>query len=78
MLKSEGNESSVDVTQDEQGNTAVRAGRYISDNVYTDVTVSDGSSEINLNLDISPNVTARGSVSTTGETSLGIFFQRDY
>ena len=66
------------MTQDEQGNTAVRAERYISDNVYTDVTVSDGSSEINLNLDISPNVTARGSVSTTGETSLGIFFQRDY
>ncbi|MEO0381034.1 MAG: translocation/assembly module TamB domain-containing protein, partial [Pseudomonadota bacterium] len=29
----------LDVTSDDEGNTAVRAGKYLSDNVYTDVTV---------------------------------------
>ena len=68
-----------DVTTDEEGNAAVRAGAYLSENVYTDVTVSsDGTTEINLNLDITDEISARGSVDDDGETSIGIFFQRDY
>ncbi|MEM9974998.1 MAG: translocation/assembly module TamB domain-containing protein [Pseudomonadota bacterium] len=69
----------LDVTTDETGGTAVRAGRYLSDNVYTDVTVgSQGGSEVNLNLDISPSVTVKGSVDSEGETGIGVFFERDY
>ena len=57
----------------------MRAGKYISERVYTDVTVgADGTSEINLNFDIDRNFTARGSVASDGETSVGIFFERDY
>jgi translocation and assembly module TamB len=68
-----------DVTTDEEGQTAVRAGRYLSDNVYTDVTVtSEGDTEINLNLDLTDEVTAKGSVDQDGETSVGVFFERDY
>lgn len=68
-----------DVTTDEEGETAVRAGRYLSDNVYTDVTVtSEGNTEINLNLDITNEITAKGSVDQDGETSVGVFFERDY
>lgn len=68
-----------DVTTDEAGNAAVRAGKYLSKNVYTDVTVSsDGSTEINLNLDITNAVTAKGSVDVNGETGIGIFFEKDY
>lgn len=68
-----------DITSDENGNAAVRAGKYISDNVYTDVTIgSDGTSEINLNLDVSDDVTARGSFESDGESSIGIFYERDY
>ncbi len=68
-----------DVTTDEEGNAAVRAGAYLSDNVYTDVTVtSTGDTEINLNLDITSEITAKGSVDQDGETSLGVFFERDY
>ena len=48
-------------------------------NVYTDVTVtSDGNTEINLNLDITNEITAKGSVDQDGETSVGVFFERDY
>jgi len=69
----------LDFTTDEDGNAAVRAGKYISENVYTDVTVgANGTSEINLNIDIDRNFTARGSVASDGETSVGIFFERDY
>jgi translocation and assembly module TamB len=68
----------LDVRQTEEGGAAVTAGRYITENVYTDVTVGENTGEVTLNLDITPNITARGSADTEGETSLGIFFERDY
>ena len=69
----------LDVTQTAEGDTAVRAGKYLSDNVYSDVVVeSDGTTELNLNLQIGPNVTAKGSASSDGDTGIGIFFERDY
>lgn len=69
----------LDLTTDSEGNTAVRAGKYISDNVYTDITVdSAGTSKINLNLDVSKEITVRGGTSSDGESSLGIFYEKDY
>ncbi|MDO5528232.1 MAG: translocation/assembly module TamB domain-containing protein [Paracoccus sp. (in: a-proteobacteria)] len=69
----------LDLTTDDEGNVAVRAGRYLSRNVYTDVEIGgDGESRVNLNLDITPNLTARGSVGTDGNSRLGIYFDRDY
>ncbi|GGD36190.1 translocation/assembly module TamB domain-containing protein [Sinisalibacter lacisalsi] len=69
----------LDVTTDAEGNTAVRAGTYITENIYTDVTVGqDGNAEINLNLTITPNITARGRVSGSGGSALGVFFEKDY
>ena len=57
----------------------MRAGKYLSDNVYTDVTVgSSGNAQINLNLDVSPSVTVKGRVGSDGETGLGVFFEKDY
>ncbi len=68
-----------DVATNEDGETDVRFGKYINDNIYTDVTVdSAGESQINLNITISPSVTARGSVSSDSNTGVGIFFERDY
>ena len=69
----------LDVGTNDSGAIAVRAGTYISDNVYTGVEVgADGEAEVNINLDLTKNLTARGSVSTDGDTSLGIYFERDY
>ncbi|MGH1457693.1 MAG: translocation/assembly module TamB domain-containing protein [Paracoccaceae bacterium] len=69
----------LDVTTSEDGEASLRAGRYISDNVYTDVTVgSSGTSEINLNLDVSPNLTVKGGLSSDGNTGIGIYFEKDY
>ena len=69
----------LDLQTDADGNVQLRAGRYLTDNIYTDVTVgSDGRSTINLNLDISQSLTARGSVANDGESRLGVYFERDY
>lgn len=69
----------LDVTQDAEGGAAVRAGRYLSENVYVDVTVgSSGSSEISLNLDVSPSVVVRGRAASDGATGIGVYFERDY
>lgn len=68
-----------DVTTDDEGNAAVRAGKYLSENVYTDVIVaSDGTTDLSINLDLTDQVTAKGTVDNDGETSIGIFFERDY
>lgn len=69
----------LDVTTNEDGNAAVRAGAYLGENVYSDVTVdSAGETQLNLNLDITPSLTVRGGATNAGETSLGIYFERDY
>ncbi len=69
----------LDVTTDDLGSTELRAGKYLSENIYTDVTInSDGKSNVNLNLDVSRNVTVKGGVSAVGDTSLGVFYERDY
>ncbi len=68
-----------DITSDADGNAAVRAGKYLSENVYTDVTLgADGSADVTINLDVTDNLTARGSVGSDGDTRLGIFYERDY
>lgn len=69
----------LDIATDETGETGVRIGKYISENIYTDVTIgSDGTSEINLNLDLTPSLTAKGRVGSDGDTGIGLFLERDY
>lgn len=69
----------LDLTTDDQGNVSVRAGKYLSENLYTDVQVGDGGkTQLNLNLDISKTLTARGAVDSEGESSVGLFYERDY
>ena len=69
----------LDVSTSQTGEIGARVGKYLSDNVYSDVTVGGGqASEVNLNLILTPSVTARGSVNTDGESALGLFFEREY
>jgi translocation and assembly module TamB len=69
----------LDVTTTDDGNAALRAGAYLNDNIYTDVTVdSEGETQLNLNLDFTESLTVKGGFGSEGETSIGIFFERDY
>jgi len=51
----------------------------LSENVYTDVTIgADGEADLSLNIDLTPDIAARGTFSSDGSSSLGVFFERDY
>jgi len=69
----------LDVQTGADGGATVTAGKYISEKVYTEVEVDDtGQSRINLNLDLTDSVTVRARTGSTGETGLGVFFEKDY
>ena len=69
----------LDITTNEDGDAALKLGKYINDNIYTDVTVdATGKSEITLNLDLSDKLSAKGSVASDGETGVGLFFETDF
>lgn len=69
----------LDVITDERGNVGVRAGRYIQENVYLGVeATSDGTTRGTINLDMTENLKARGAIGSDGNSSIGVFFERDY
>jgi len=68
----------LDVTTDATGGAAVKAGKYLSKNLHTEIIVDQqGQSQINLDLDLSPSVTLRGSTGSDS-TGIGIFIEKDY
>ena len=69
----------LDVTTTDDGTTQARLGKYINENIYTEITAdSAGNSQIDLNLQLSPSVTAKGRLGSDGETGIGLFIERDY
>ncbi len=69
----------LDLGSDSTGGTSLKIGRYLSEKIYTDVSVgSQGTTELNLNLDLGRGVTVRGSADSEGDTSLGVFVDRNY
>jgi len=69
----------LDITTADDGTIGARVGAYLSENIYSDITLDeDGKTEINLNLSITPSVTARGRLNSEGDTSLGVFIEKDY
>ncbi|TVP70077.1 MAG: translocation and assembly module protein TamB [Rhodobacteraceae bacterium] len=69
----------LDLRTSEDGETSVRLGRYLTENIYTDVEVSqEGRSEVSINIDLTTSLTARGRVDNEGRAGIGLFFERDY
>lgn len=69
----------LDVIVDEKGNTGLRIGRYIHNNVYLGFEAgSDGKTKGTINLDISRNLKAKGAIGNEKNSSVGIFYERDY
>ena len=69
----------LDVRTTEDGTASLRAGKYISRNVYSEIEVDqDGKSQIQLNLDVTDSVILRGRVSSDGTTGIGIVLEKDY
>lgn len=69
----------LNVGSNEDGDTEVTAGKYLTDDVYTDVTVdSQGTSRVQLNYEMTDSFTVRGGFDNKGDTRVGITFERDY
>lgn len=69
----------LDVQTSADGSTQIKAGKYITENIYSEVTVDQqGKSEISLNLDLSDRITVKGRVAADGDTGLGVFYDKDY
>lgn len=69
----------LDFTTNAEGVTALRAGKYITEKIYTDVNVGgEGETRLNLNFDMTDSLSIKGGINNEGDTSLGIFYQKDY
>ncbi|HEY8575131.1 MAG TPA: translocation/assembly module TamB domain-containing protein [Devosia sp.] len=69
----------LDVVTDEQGNVAVQAGTYIQDNVYLGVQAgAGGQSRVTINLDVTDDLKVTGAAGQDGNSSLGVFYEKDY
>jgi translocation and assembly module TamB len=69
----------LDIVTDDQGNVAVQAGTYIQDNVYLGVQAgAGGQSKVTINLDVTQDLKVTGAAGQDGNSSLGVFYERDY
>ncbi|MET3589020.1 translocation and assembly module TamB [Bartonella silvatica] len=69
----------LDVIIDEKGNTGLRIGRYIHNNIYLGFEAgSDGATKGTINLDVSRHLKAKGAVGNEKNSSIGLFYERDY
>lgn len=69
----------IDIVTGTDGTTGVRAGRYIRENIYLGVEAdSAGQTRGTVNLDITQELKAKGSLGSGGESSVGVYFERDY
>ncbi|MCB1383851.1 MAG: translocation/assembly module TamB domain-containing protein [Notoacmeibacter sp.] len=68
----------LDIVTDQKGSTAAKAGRYVTDNVYLGVQAgSQGNSKVTIDLDVTKNLKARGSLGSE-DAGVGLFFEKDY
>ncbi|MCC6863992.1 MAG: translocation/assembly module TamB domain-containing protein [Rhodobacteraceae bacterium] len=68
-----------DVQTDAAGATSLTVGKYLTKNLYSELEVDqEGQSQINLNLDVSKNLTMRGIAGSAGQTGIGLFWEQDY
>ena len=69
----------LDIVTDDSGNVAVQAGTYIQDNVYLGVQAgAGGQSRVTINLDVTKDLKVTGAAGQSGDSSLGVFYERDY
>ncbi len=70
----------LDIVTDEAGQTSVAAGRYVTENVYVGVQqgATTDSSRVTIDLDVTKDVKARAGIDAQGDSSLGLFFEKEY
>ena len=78
-LRSAAGLDDLDIVTDSSGNVAVQAGTYIQDNVYLGVQAgAGGQSRVTINLDVTSDLKVTGSAAQDGNSSLGVYYEKDY
>lgn len=71
--------NNLDIVTAETGETSLTAGKYLTDKVYSEVTIDQtGQTRIDLNLEVRPHVTVKGSLESDGNTGVGIYLEKNY
>ncbi|MGV8831202.1 MAG: translocation/assembly module TamB domain-containing protein [Devosia sp.] len=69
----------LDIVTDSNGNVAVQAGTYLQDNVYLGVQAgAGGQSKVTINLDVTSDLKVTGAADQNGNSSAGIYYEKDY
>ena len=69
----------LDLSTDSEGNASVSVGKYLNNNTYLEIEQSrDTGTRASINIDIGRNFIVKGSASTSGETTGGIFYEKEY
>ena len=69
----------LDIVSEQDGATALRLGKYIENNIYLGLqTDTEGVSRAEINIEINDRVTARGAVGSDGNSTIGLFYERDF
>ena len=69
----------LDLQTDQTGKTALKLGKYVSDNVYSELSGdSEGQQSLDFTYTLNSKIKLRAGAETTGNTSLGIEFETNY
>ncbi|AQX20604.1 translocation and assembly module TamB [Bartonella sp. WD16.2] len=69
----------LDVIVDKDGNTGLRVGRYVRDNIYLGFEAGlDGKTKGTIDLDLSRHLKAKGAIGNENNSSFGLFYEREY
>ncbi|HUG63347.1 MAG TPA: translocation/assembly module TamB domain-containing protein, partial [Methylomirabilota bacterium] len=69
----------LEIVTDSDGNAAVQAGSYLTENVYLGVTAgAGGQADVSVNLDLTDDLKAKIGVGAEGDSRIGIFFETEY
>ncbi|OPB30413.1 translocation/assembly module TamB domain-containing protein [Bartonella sp. WD12.1] len=69
----------LDVIVDKNGNTGLRVGRYVRDNIYLGFEAGlNGTTKGTIDLDISNHLKAKGAIGNENNSSFGLFYEREY
>jgi translocation and assembly module TamB len=71
---------SLDVSSDKKGNTAITAGKYVTQGTYVGVQQNTGTnaSRVIIDLDITNNIKARGETGSDGKSKVGVGIEWNY
>lgn len=70
----------LDVVSDEEGETAVKAGKYLNDDVYVEVEkgAADQSGRARVEIEVLPNIAVEAETSENADSGVGIKWKLDY